>query len=344
MQYRQLGDTGLIVSRLSFGAMTFTNGVASAVAKTDRANANALLGRALDAGVNLFDTADVYAQGQSEEILGAFVRSRREEVVISTKTGFRAGSGLHQAGLSRKRLLSACEASLKRLGTDYIDVYSPHIADAFTPLEETLQALDDLVRQGKTRYIGCSNWPAWRMAKAVQMQKERGWARFISAQMYYSLLGRELEQEYVPMMQDAGMGLMAWSPLAGGFLSGKYTPQNLKDPSNRLSGFDVIPFDKDMGFRVVDKLREIGLRHDNAGPAQVALVWLLAQPFATTILLGASKMEQLEDNLGAASLTLSPNDLAALNEMTYLPPLFLNSIAAHAQDEQTKQALSSRTK
>lgn len=338
MQYKQLGETGLIVSRLSFGAMTFTTGDPSAVAKVDKTNAEALLARALDAGVNLFDTADVYAGGRSEEILGAFLKPRRDEVVLSTKAGFRVGGGMNQAGGSRKHLLAACDASLKRLGTDYVDVFSVHRYDPWTPLEETLEALNSLVRQGKARYIGCSNWTAWMMAKAVQMQKDRGWARFISAQMYYSLIGRDLEHDVVPMIRDANVGLMAWSPLAGGFLSGKYTRENLTAPENRLSGFDVLPFDKEQGFGVVDRLREIGARHE-ASPAQVALAWLLAQPPATTVLLGASKMHQLDDNLGAADLVLAPDELAVLDELTKPQPIYPNWVARPELDSQTMEAL-----
>ena len=337
MQYRRLGDTGLIVSRLAFGAMTFTTGESNALAKVDTAGANALLSRALDAGVNLFDTADVYAKGQSEEILGAFLKPHREEVVLSTKIAWRMGPGQNQSGLSRKHLLSACDDSLRRLGTDHVDVLTAHKPDPFTPLEETLEALDTLVRQGKVRYLGCSNWPAWMIAKAIQMQKDRGWARFISAQMHYSLVWRDIELDVLPMLRDAGTGLMVWSPLAGGFLSGKYTRENLKAEENRLSGFDVLPFDKEAGFDIVDRLREIGARQ-GASPAQVALAWLLARPSVTTVLLGASKLSQLDDNLGADALTLTSDDLAVLNEATKpkTPPLDWLELT---MDEQTKTAL-----
>lgn len=339
MQYKQLGETGLLVSRLAFGAMTFTIGNPSAVAKVDRADAESLLSRALENGVNLFDTADVYAGGRSEEILGAFLKPHRDEVVLSTKIGYRMGTGLNQAGLSRKHLFAACEASLKRLGTDYVDVLTAHKPDPFTPVEETLEALDALVRQGKTRYIGCSNWPTWMMAKAVQMQKDRGWARFISAQMHYSLLGRDIEHEALPMLRDAGVGLMVWSPLAGGFLSGKYTRENLKAEENRLSGFDVMPFDKEVGFGIVGKTREIGVQH-GASPAQVALAWLLAQPSVATVLIGASRSTQMDDNLGADALTLTPDDLAALDEATRRPPMALDWLEL-TMDEQTRKALAS---
>jgi aryl-alcohol dehydrogenase-like predicted oxidoreductase len=338
MQYRQLGRSGLIVSRLSFGAMTFGPGNNPAIYKVDPDNARLMLHRVLDAGINFFDTADGYAAGQSEQMLGEVLGPGRGEVVISTKVGFRAGSALIQAGLSRQHLIAGCEASLRRLGTDYIDVYSVHKTDPFTPLEETLEALDTLVRQGKVRYLGYSNWPAWMAAKAVQMQKDRGWAQFVSAQMYYSLVGRDLEHEIVPMLQDASVGLMVWSPLAGGFLSGKYSRENLKDPENRLSSFDFLPLDKEWGFRVVDQLRAICAQHD-ASPAQVALAWLLAQPHVTTVVIGASNMSQLDDNLGAASLTLTPADIAALDQLTRPTPIYPNWFTGLTLDEQTKQAL-----
>ena len=337
MQYKQLGETGLIVSRLSLGTMTFTSGDKGAVAKVDEVSARALLTRALDAGVNFFDTADVYAGGRSEEILGAFLKPRRDEAVLCTKIAYRVGPGMNQAGLSRKHLLAACEASLKRLGTDHVDVLMAHKGDLFTPLEETLEALDALVRQGKVRYIGCSNWPAWMIAKAVQMQKDRGWARFITAQMHYSLLGRDIEHDFVPMLRDAGAGLMVWSPLAGGFLSGKYTRGNLKAQENRLSGFDVMPFDKEVGFGIVEKAREVGARH-GASVAQVSLAWLLAQPSVATVLIGASSLSQLEDNLGADALALTPDDLAALDEATLRPPMALDWLEL-TMDEQTRKAL-----
>jgi aryl-alcohol dehydrogenase-like predicted oxidoreductase len=341
MQYRQLGHSGLIVSRLSFGAMTFGSGNVPAIYKVDQENARAMLHRALDAGVNFFDTADGYAAGQSEQMLGAVLGPGRSEVVISTKVGFRTGPPLIQAGLSRQHLIAGCEASLRRLGTDYIDVYSVHKTDPFTPLEETLETLDALVRQGKVRYLGYSNWPAWMAAKAVQMQKARGWARFVSAQMYYSLVGRDLEHEIVPMIEDAGLGLMVWSPLAGGFLSGKYTPENLKDQDNRLSSFDVLPFDKNWAFHVVDQLRAIAGEH-KATPAQVALAWLLAKPHVSTVVIGASNMRQLEDNLGAASLTLTPADLASLDQLTRPTPIYPNWFTGLTLDQQTKQALTAQ--
>lgn len=338
MQYRHLGSSGLIVSRLAFGAMTFGSGDFAAVYKVDMDNARAMIHRALDAGVNFFDTADAYANGQSEEILGRALREKRGDVVISTKVGFRTGPAVIESGQSRRRLIAACEASLRRLGTDYIDVYSVHKVDPYTPLEETLEALDALVRQGKVRYVGYSNWPAWLAAKGAAIASERKWARFISAQMYYSLVGRDLEHEILPMMADAGIGLMVWSPLAGGFLSGKYTRENLRDSENRLSGFDFLPMDKEWGFRVVDLMREIAGRH-RATCAQVALAWLLARRHVTTILLGASKMHQLEDNLGATEVKLTEEDLGVLDTLTAPSAIYPNWFNAQTVDGQTRDAL-----
>ena len=324
MQYIRLGETGLVVSRLSFGAMTFSaEGHLSTVNKVDETSAKVLVERALTAGVNFFDTADVYAGGNSERILGKLLHERRHEVVISTKAGFRVGQALTQTGLSRQHLMAQCEASLKRLDTDYLDIFLAHRADPFTPLEETLETLNDLVRQGKTRYIGFSNWPTWMAAKAVVMQRERGWARFITSQMYYSLVGRDLEHDFLTFSQDARLGLMVWSPLAGGFLSGKYTPDNLKDSDNRLSGFDVIPFDKEQGFKTVDALRGIAEGH-GATVAQVALAWLLAQPAVSSLIVGASKLSQLDDNLGATELKLSSDELDLLDELNRPGPIYPN--------------------
>jgi aryl-alcohol dehydrogenase-like predicted oxidoreductase len=318
--------------------MTFGSGNLTSVYKVDVDNAREMIEHALDAGVNFFDTADGYADGQSETILGAALRERRQQVVISTKTGFRTGRALIQAGLSRRYLLGACEASLRRLGTDYIDVYHVHRTDPYTPLEETLEALDTLVKQGKVRYVGYSNWPSWLTATAVQMQKERGWARFISAQMYYSLVGRDLEHEIVPLLQYAGIGLMVWSPLASGFLSGKYTRDNLSASENRLSGFDFLPLDKEWGFSVVGRLREIAVDHQ-ASPAQVALAWLLAQPHVSTVIMGASKLHQLEDNLGAVDLALTNEELNALNELTQPHAIYPNWFTEITADQPLKEAL-----
>ncbi|MCZ8520954.1 MULTISPECIES: aldo/keto reductase [Paenibacillus] len=338
MKYALLGRSGLLVSRLAFGAMTFGSGNNPSVYKVDQIGAQELVDRALDAGINFFDTADGYADGQSEEMLGRLLGSRRKETVIATKGGFRVGSGLVQAGLSRKHLFTACEDSLRRLDTDYIDLYIVHKTDPYTPLEETLEALNDLVRQGKVRYIGYSNWPAWQAAQAVTIQRERGWATFINGQLYYSLVGRDIEHETVPFAVSSGIGLTVWSPLAGGFLSGKYTRENLNDEQNRLSGFDFLPHDKEWGFQVLDTVREIAASH-GATPAQVSLAWLLARPHVSSVLVGSSRLSQLEDNLRAAELELSAGDVARLDEITRPAALYPNWFTAMTSDTQVSDAL-----
>ena len=339
MQYTRLGNTGLIVSRLSVGAMTFGSDPSiSAIYKVDQENARAMIERSMEAGVNFFDTADMYAGGQSETMLSEALGARRQDVVIATKVGFRAGEPITHAGLSRKHILASCERSLKRLNTDYIDLYIVHKEDPFTPLEETLEALNDLVRAGKVRYLGYSNWSAWKAATALQIQKARGWAQFSSGQMYYSLVGRDVEHEVVPFMRYAGLGMTVWSPLAGGFLSGKYTRENLKDSENRLAGFDFLPFDKDAGFEVVEKMREVAARHE-ASVAQIAVAWLLAKPVVSSVIVGASKLHQLEDNLKAADVKLSDAEVAELDAITAPTPLYPNWFNANLADAKHKAAI-----
>ena len=342
MQYTRLGDTGLIVSRMAFGAMTFGSAegtIFAAISKVDQQLANELVAKALDAGINHFNTADVYTGGQSEEFLARALGKRRNDVVISTKVGFRSGDDLIHQGLSRHHILTSADDSLRRLGTDYIDVYLVHRLDPHTPVEETAGALDSLVKSGKVRYIGFSNWPAWLAAKTVGIQRERGWARFKAAELYYSLVGRDLEHELVPFVQDAGIGVFVWSPLAGGFLSGKYTRENPKGDGGRLNAFDMLPYDKEKGYQVVDRLRAIGAAH-KATPAQVALAWVLSKPFVGSVLLGANKFSQLEDNLGAANLELSRQELAGLDELTAPTPIYPTYFNARVVDEPLRQALS----
>jgi aryl-alcohol dehydrogenase-like predicted oxidoreductase len=339
MQYTRLGNTGLIVSRLSFGAMTFGSYHSiPAIFKVDQENARAMLEKSLEVGVNFFDTADTYAGGQSETILGETLRPRRQDLVIATKVGFRSGEALTQAGLSRRHILASCEQSLKRLNTDYIDLYIVHKEDPFTPLEETLETLNYLVRTGKVRYLGFSNWSAWKAATALQMQKERGWAQFTSGQMYYSLVGRDVEDEVAPFMRYAGLGMTVWSPLAGGFLSGKYTRENLKDTENRLASFDFLPFDKESGFSVVEKMRGIAARHE-ASVAQIAIAWLLAKQVVSSVIIGASKPHQLEDNLKAADLKLSGEELAELDAITAPTRLYPNWFNTNLVDPKQKAAI-----
>ena len=339
MQYTRLGNSGLIVSRLAFGVMTFgSDPEQPAIYKVNRENARAMIDRALEAGVNFFDTADLYAGGQSETMLGELLGKRRSDVVVATKVGFRGGEPITHSGLSRRHILASCDASLKRLNTDYVDLYIAHREDAYTPLEGTLEAFDALVRSGKVRYLGFSNWPAWRAATALQMQKERGWAEFTSGQMYYSLVGRDAEHEIVPFMRAAGVSMTVWSPLAGGFLTGKYTRENLQESGNRLAGFDFLPFDKEHGFRVVEKMRAIAQAR-GASAAQIAIGWLLAKPVVGSVILGASKLSQLEDNLGATDRALSPEEIAALDEITAPAAIYPNWFNETTVDLQHRDAL-----
>lgn len=314
MQYTRLGQSGLIVSRLSFGAMTFSAGNRDIPGLYNVAaeEADRLVGQALDAGINFFDTADIYAGGESEEMLGRALKPRRNEVVITTKVAGRMGPGFNEAGLSRRNILSAVDNSLRRLGTDWIDVYVAHQADPHTPIEETLLALDAVVRAGKVRYLGFSNWPAWRVATAMGFIEREGLARFTHGQMYYSLLGRDIEHEVIPMMQHHGLGLTIWSPLAGGFLSGKYRRGAAGEPDSRYASFDMLPLDRELAFKLLDQMDPIAQAH-GASVAQVAIAWLLAKPAVTSVILGAAKTHQLADNLKAAELTLSPEELALLD-------------------------------
>lgn len=344
MQYALLGNTGLTVSRLAFGAMTFTAGNKDlgTIYKVGADLAGELVGRALDAGINFFDTADGYAGGESEAMLGAALKSHRDEVVIATKVGFRTGPALVRAGLSRRHILWSVDQSLKRLGTDWIDVYIAHRDDPYTPLEETLAALDAVVRAGKVRYLGFSNWSAWKAAAALEIQRANGLAPFTHGQMYYSLLGRDVERDIIPMMRRYGLGLTVWSPLASGLLSGKYTRQTLTDPNNRLSGFDILPIDKEEAFKLVERMRGMASAHD-ASVAQIAIAWLLARQAVTSVIVGSTKLSQLEDNLRADAVALTAAEIAELDAATALGPVYPNLFTETiAQDRPVAEALANR--
>jgi aryl-alcohol dehydrogenase-like predicted oxidoreductase len=252
--------------------------------------------------------------------------------------GFRTGAPLVQSGLSRRHLLWSVDQSLSRLGSEWIDVYLVHREDPLTPLEETLGALDEVVRAGKVRYLGFSNWSAWKVAAALEIQRRNGLAPFTHGQVYWSLVGRDVERDFPALQRRYGIGLTVWSPLAGGFLSGKYTPENLRDPEYRYSGFDVLPFDKQHGFAVVELLREIAARHQ-AGVPQVALAWLLARPAVTSVILGASKLRQLADNLGTIDVTLTAQDVAELDGRTALPPAYPNWFIDEMADTASREAI-----
>ena len=316
MLYSRLGNTGLIVSRLSLGTMTFTRGSGiPGIAKTHLADAAALVDRAIAAGVNFFDTADVYAGTESEEMLGKIVAGRRDEVVIATKAGWRTGQPLNRSGLSSSHLHWSIDHSLRRLGTDHVDVFIAHRDDRNTPLEETLQALDAIVRAGKARYLGVSNWPAWKVAAALELQRANGWAPFTHAQMLYSLMNRDIEEEFLPMARRYGLGITSWSPLGGGFLTGKYTRENSGGPDDRLASHDELPLDREMGFRLLDTMRAVAERH-GASIAQIALAWLLSKDQVSSVTLGATKIHQLDDNLAAVDVSLADDEIAAMDAIS----------------------------
>lgn len=323
MQYRTLGDTGLLVSTLCFGCMTFhgSPGIWSKIGQVDQAGADALVKGSLDAGVNFFDTADVYSEGESEKTLGQSFRSlgiARKDVIIATKVFGRTGPGRNDVGASRGHIMDAVEASLRRLGTDHIDLYQIHGNDAITPIEETLRALDTLVQQGKVRYIGASNWEAWKLSRAITMSELKGYARFDTLQAYYSIAGRDLEREFVPMFRHTKTGLLVWSPLAGGLLSGKFSRENQKPEGARRSEFDFPVVDKERAWRVLDAMRPIAQAH-GCSPARIALAWLLHQPVVTSVIIGAKHTDQLDDNLAAVDVKLSSEELQQLDQVSQLP-------------------------
>jgi aryl-alcohol dehydrogenase-like predicted oxidoreductase len=323
MRYRQLGRTGLYVSELCLGTMTFggEGGIWSAIGGLGQAAVDEMVGKALAAGVNFIDTADVYSFGLSEKLLGQSLKNlgvKRSDVVIATKVYGDMGRGPNDRGASRGHIMDGVKASLERLQLDHIDLYQIHGNDPITPVEETVRALDDLVSEGLVRYIGCSNWAAWKVMKALGVADQRGWARFETLQAYYSIAGRDLEREIVPMMQDQGVGLMVWSPLAGGLLSGKFGPGSNGPEGARRTGFDFPPVNRDRAWECVAEMRQIAEAHDTS-VARVALAWVLAKPFVTTVIMGARTNEQLDDNLAAAELTLSAEEIAALDKVSALP-------------------------
>ena len=319
MEQRQLGRSGLSVSALGFGTMTiggrdrFAHMGNLGIDETAR-----MLDICLDAGVTLIDTADVYSSGASEEILGHALAGRRQQFVISSKVFMRMGDGPHDTGLSRKHIIEACEASLRRLRTDYVDLYMGHEPDQLVPVEETVSAFDDLVKQGKVRYVGCSNHSAWHVMKALWVADRGRQSRYICQQVNYSLIAREIEHELVPMGLAEGVGIMAWSPLHAGLLSGKFTRES-RPSETRLNVLEAPgTIDLDRVYRIVDVLARIALDR-SVSPAQVALNWVMHKPGVGTAILGARNEEQLQDNLAAATWRLSPEEMARLDEVSALP-------------------------
>ena len=324
MDYKTLGNTGLLVSRLCLGTMTFggTKGVWKTIGAVDQAGADELVKAAIESGVNFFDTADVYSEGESERTLGQSLKNlsiARKDVVIATKVFGRVGPGRNDVGASRGHIMDAIDASLLRLQTDHIDLYQIHANDFVTPVEETLNALDTLVQQGKVRYIGVSNWQAWKIAKALGISESRNLARFVTLQAYYSIAGRDLEREIVPFLEAEKVGLLVWSPLAGGLLSGKFSRNNQKPENSRRSEFDFPIVDKERTWRILDVMAPIAKTH-GCSSARVALAWLLTKPVITSVILGAKRIDQLQDNLAAIDLKLTPDELKQLDVVSALPP------------------------
>ncbi|HTJ46295.1 MAG TPA: aldo/keto reductase [Kofleriaceae bacterium] len=323
MKHKPLGRSGLYVSEICLGTMTFGGaGFWKVVGQLGEREVDRIVGTALDAGVNFIDTANVYSEGESETLLGkalARLARPRDTLVIATKVRGRMGATPNQVGLSRYHIMASIDASLKRLGLDHVDLYQIHGVDPTTPLDETLRALDDLVRAGKVRYLGLSNLPAWMQMKALAMQDRNGWARFVSAQMYYSIAGRDLEREVVPLANDQGLGVLPWSPLAGGLLSGKFDLEaNTKVEGARRSDFDFPPVDRTRAAACLEAMRPIADAHGSS-VARVALAWLLHQPHVTSVIIGAKDETQLKDNLAATALQLSPEELASLDAASALP-------------------------
>src|SRR6201995_3289245 len=324
MQYKTLGDTGLLVSTICFGTMTFHGGTGmfQKIGNVDQAGADVLIKDSIDAGVNFFDTADVYSEGESEKALGQSLKNlgiARKDVVIATKVYGRVGPGRNDVGASRGHIMDGVEASLRRLQSDHIDLYQIHGNDSVTPLEETLRALDTLVQQGKVRYLGCSNWQAYKLAKALGISEFRNLARFATLQAYYSIAGRDIEREIVPLLESEKAGLLVWSPLAGGFLSGKFSRANQKPADSRRTDYDFPLVDKERTWKILDAMAPIAKAH-GCIPARLSLAWLLAKPVVTSVIIGAKRLDQLQDNLAAVEITLTPDELGQLDEVSALPP------------------------
>jgi len=323
MRNKPLGRTGLYVSELCLGTMTFggSEGIWGRIGDLQQSDAERLIGQALDAGINFIDTADVYAGGASEQITGQALKNlklRREDVVIASKVCGETGAGPNARGASRQHILDGVAASLKRLQLSHIDLYQIHAFDPATPIEETVRALDHLVRQGWVRYVGVSNWAAWQIAKALGIAERLGLARFESLQAYYTVAGRDLERELIPMLRSEGLGLLVWSPLAGGLLSGKYRSGQAGEAGARRQSFDFPPVDRARADACIDAMRPIAEAH-GVSVARVALAWLLHQPQVTSVIIGAKRPEQLADNMAATQLTLSPAELQQIDAASRLP-------------------------
>jgi len=323
MKYNFLGNTGLKVSELCLGTMTFGGGkgIWANIGDLAQQAVDDIVKRSVDAGINFIDTANVYSEGLAEELTGKAIKNlglKRDDFVIATKVRGKMGSGPNEIGLSRKHIMQQVDESLKRLGMDYIDLYQIHGYDALTPMEDTIRTMDDLVKSGKVRYIGCSNITAWQLMKALAFSGYHNLAKFVSLQAYYTIAGRDLERELIPLLNDQKVGLMVWSPLAGGFLSGKYSRSKNPEGARRLN-FDFPPVDKEKAFDIIGVMEPIA-QAKNVSVAQIALAWLLHQPAVTSVIIGAKSNEQLEDNLKAVDVVLTEYDLQKLNDVSKLTP------------------------
>jgi aryl-alcohol dehydrogenase-like predicted oxidoreductase len=324
MRLKKLGNTGLLVSEICLGTMTFGSGEGMwrSIGKLEQPAVDEIVRAAFDSGVNFVDTADVYHAGRSEEMTGKALRNlgiSRDQFVLATKVHGRMGPGPNQSGLSRYHILHAVNESLRRLDLDYIDLYQLHGCDALSPIEETLGALNDCVRAGKVRYIGLCNLAAWQITKALWISDKRNFERFESVQAYYTIAGRDLEREIVPLANDQRLAILPWSPLAGGLLSGKYSRDGQGPEGSRRATFDFPPVDKERAFRIIDAMRPIAQAH-GVSVARVALAWLLHKPAVTSVIIGAKTTEQLHDNIGAVDLELTTEQLATLDKVSALPP------------------------
>ncbi len=345
MRYNPLGRTGLFVSELCLGTMTFGGGAGiwNQIGDLQQADAERLVGRALDAGINFIDTADVYSQGVSEQITGQALKNLkivRDQVVVATKVLGEMGPSLNQRGATRYHIMEGVKASLKRLQLDHIDLYQIHGFDPATPIEETVRAFDTLVQHGHVRYVGVSNWAAWQIVKALGISHHHGLARFESLQAYYTIAGRDLEREIVPMLGSEGLGLMVWSPLAGGLLSGKYGRDQQGEAGSRRTTFDFPPVQRERAWDCIDAMRPIAAQK-GVSVAQIALAWLLHQRAVTTVIVGAKRVDQLDDNIAATQVKLSAEELAILDNVSGLPaeyPGWMLARQGDARREQLRQA------
>lgn len=322
MNYKSLGNTGVLVSEICLGTMTFGgSGYWKAMGELQQNAVNDIVKTALDNGINFVDTANVYSFGESERLLGQSIKSlglSRDELVIATKVRGRMGEGKNQVGLGRLQIMQQLEGSLKRMQVDHVDLYQIHGFDPITPLEETMRGLEDVVRSGKVRYIGCSNLAAWQVMKANGIADKYGWSKFISTQNYYSIAGRDLENEIVPMVLDQQMAILPWSPLAGGFLSGKYTRDNKPEGDSRRLGFDFPPVNQERAYDIIDAMKPIADAH-GVSVARIALAWVLTKPGVTSVIIGAKNTDQLLDNIKAVDVSLTTEQLDQLNEISATP-------------------------